>query len=227
MVPVAYTQKASCVKSDVEKCQCLARLLLYGGTKLLREKFNSIHKPESLALILNDPAIKRELEEILTDEERHCLYPMFPFRRISSANFDLWLILKLSRTICGLKPPVTGWYNMPHGVTFVEDLARIEHFCRTVYDEEMTDVRFNYLLRSISEAFLRIAGSICPEKRSEWEMIIDELLQDRQGLSEVDNNVAELRSWRKRQLAEIIHRAGDALARGWGKYKQKPVGIIK
>ena len=189
----------------VEKRQYLATLLIYEGTKLLREKFDSIHKPENLTLTLTDPAIKSQLNGILTVEEWYCLYPPDPGKHISSADFDLWLILKLLRTICGLTPPVTGWYNMPHGVTFAEDLARIECYCDSVRDKNMTDARFNYLWTAISEAFLRIAAGISSEKEREEETSIGELLQDPlRSPAVVDKYVDNLRSWRNRRENEFL-----------------------
>ena len=180
----------------VEKHQYLATLLIYEGTKLLREKFDSIHKPENLTLTLTDPTIKSQLKGILTDEEWCCLYPPDPGKHISSEDFDLWLILKLLRTICGLTPPVTGWYSMPHGVTFAEDLARIDCYCYSVCFKEMTDARFNYLWTAISEAFLRIAAGISSEKKRELDPLRSPAV--------VDKYVDNLRSWGYRREKESM-----------------------
>ncbi len=173
------------LSAEKSRCQYLARLLINGGTKLLREKFDSIHKPENLRLTLNDPAVKGQLSTVLDDLKWNNLYSD-PAKHVSSADFDLWLILKLLRTICGLTPLVTGWYAMPRGVAFVEDLARIECYCRFACYREMTDARFNYLWSAISKAFLRIAASISSDKRGEWENSIDELRQDPLRFPEVD-----------------------------------------
>lgn len=203
---------SSAQKADgVEKRQYLARLLICGGTRLLRETFDSIHKPENLELTLNDPAIMRELRRILTDQEWDCLYPQNPGERTSSANFDLWLTLKLLRTISGLTPPVTGWHDMPYGISFEEDLARIYCYCSSVYYQQMTDATFNYLWRAISEAFLRIAGGISPEKRSEWETSIDEFLQDPLTSPEVNEYVDQLRFWLHVHITTILGEVGDKI----------------
>lgn len=211
MLSLSSAQKAFCLKDSVEKRQYLARLLICGGTRLFREKFDSIHKPENLELTLNDPAITRELKTILRDQEWNCLYPQNPGKRTSSANFDLWLTLKLLRTISGLTPPATGWHAMPYGFSFEEDLARIECYCSSLYDQKMTDAIFNYLWKAISEAFLRIAGGISPEKISEWEISIDEFLQDPVTSPEANEYVDQLRYWKVRGLADVMMTAGNAL----------------
>ena len=162
-------------------------------------------------MTLTDPTIKSQLKGILTDEEWCCLYPPDPGKHISSADFDLWLILKLLRTICGLTPPVTGWYNMPHGVTFAEDLARIECYCDSVRDKNMTDARFNYLWTAISEAFLRIAAGISSEKERKQETSIGELLQDPlRSPAVVDKYVDTLRSWGYRRARECWRVLGSS-----------------
>lgn len=201
---MSSVQKSFCLKDSVEKRQYLARLLICGGTRLFREKFDFIHKPENLELLLNDPAITRKLTRILTDLEWYCVYPQNPGKYTSSANFDLWLTLKLLRTICGLTPPATGWHAMPYGLSFEEDLARIDCYCSSVYDQKMTDAMFNYLWKAVSEAFLRIAGGISPEKRSKWEISIDEFLQNPLTFPEVNVYVDQLRFWTERRITDTV-----------------------
>lgn len=213
MQPSSDTQRASCLKNDVERHQYLARLLINGGTRLLREKFDSIHKPENLQLTLNDPAIKTKLIGIATVHEWHRLYPQDPAKQVSSGDFDLWLILKLFRIICGLSPPVTGWYTMPHGISFEDDLGRIEHYCASVYNEKMPDARFKYLWRAISELILRIARSISTEKKNEWDISIGELLQDPLRYPEVEDYVKNLRIWRARRVSEMLWEIGERIGK--------------
>ncbi|XP_078380647.1 uncharacterized protein LOC144663539 isoform X2 [Oculina patagonica] len=192
------TQRTS-LKTRAETRQCLARLLIYKGTELLWEKFDSIYEPEDLAWILNDPDIRTKLLKLLNLQDSLKLA-----KHISSGDVYLWLISNLLRTICGLTPPDTGWYNMPHGESFEEVLARIECYCTSFCDKEMTDARFNYLWREISEAFLRIAASISPEKRSQWKIFIDELFQDPIKVPEVDNYVNEHCFWIRRRTSDMV-----------------------
>ena len=194
MLSLTTAQKPSFLKDSFEKHRYkLARLLIGGGTRLLREKFDSIYKPENLELTLNDPAITRKLKEILTDREWKYLNPQNSGKYCtSSASFDFWLTLKLLRTICGLTRPVTGWYTMPHGFSFEEDLARIECYCSSIYYQDSADANFVYLWEAISETFLRIAGGISSEKRNEWEVYIEEYLQDPITSKEVNEYLHQL-----------------------------------
>ena len=180
MLSLSSTQQALSLKGSVGKRHYLARLLICGGTRLLSEKCDSIHERENLELTLNDPAIKTKLKEILTDKEWDLLYLHVrnSWKFTSSANFDLGLILELLRTIHSLAPHVTGLRTMPHDFKFGEDLASIELYCSDIQRQHITYAHFNFLWKAISETFLRIAGGISPEKRSEWEISIDKLLQD-------------------------------------------------
>ena len=103
---------------------------------------------------------------------------------------------------------------MPHGLSFEEDLARIERYCSSVYHQEMTDARFNYLWKAIREAFLRIAAGISPEKRSEWEISIDEFLQD--PLTSPEGNeyiyVHQLQRCELRRIVVVMQKVGNRLA---------------
>ena len=83
MPSLTSAQKPFCLKDSIEKRHYLGRLLIDGGKRLLREKFDSIHKPENLELTLNDPAITRKLKEILTDEEWNYLNPQNPGKFIA------------------------------------------------------------------------------------------------------------------------------------------------
>lgn len=209
---MSRTQKAFCLKSSIEKRHYLARLLMCGGTRLLREKFDSIHKRENLELTFNDPAIRKKLEEILLDQEWDLLYLRNSWKFTSSAKFDFGLTLELLKTIHSLTPRVTGWRAVSHGFSFENDLTRIERYCSSVArHQEMTDARFNYLWKAISDAFLRIAGGISPEKRSEWEILIDEFLQDPLTSPEGDE-YDQLQRWSARRLAVVLQKAGNALA---------------
>ena len=210
-------QKALCLTGSDQRRQYLGRLLIDGGTRLLREKFDSIYKPENLELTFSDPVITRKLKKILTYREWNCLYPPNPGKCTSSSNFDLWLILKLLRTISGFSPPVTGWCTMPRGFSFEEDLARIESYCSSIYDLEITDANFSYLWKAISEAFLRIAGGINPEKRSEWEIFINEFLQDPPTSQEVNPYVKQLRAGKVREMFDAF----ETPAESWTKSEYK------
>lgn len=215
------------IKDSDEKRQYLARLLIDGGTRLLREKFDSIYKPENLELTFSDPVITRKLKKILNHREWNCLYPPSPGKCASSSNFDLWLILKLLRKISGLTSPGTGLCTMPHGFSFEEDLARIESHCSSMYDQEMTDANFSYFWKAISESFLRIAGGISPKKRSEWEVCIDEFLQDPLPSQEVNQYMKQLRAWKVREMFDAFEIQAESWTKSEYKYAMKWYSLIR
>ena len=222
MLSLSSEQKAVCLKCGVEKRHYLARLLMCGGTRLLREKFDSIHKRENLELILNDPAIRTKLKDFLLDQEWDLLYVRNSWKFTSSANFDFGLTLELLRTIHSFVPRVMDWRTMPDGFSFEEDLARIDRYCSSIYRQEMTDARFNYLWKATSEAFLRIAGGISLEKRSEWEISIDKFLQEPLTSPEGNEYVDQLGRWALRRLVLLMRQEGNRIFeknQTLGKYK--------
>ena len=81
------------------------------------------------------PAIKAQLRRAgLTQPERVCLNPS-PGVYDRSNDFDITLIFKLFRTICGLAPPPRGWDVLPNGSdhSLVADLVRIKYYRNEIY----------------------------------------------------------------------------------------------
>ena len=183
----------------------LTRLLMRGGVQLLRETFDSIHSPADLPLRLANPAIQAQLRGVkLTQPERVCLNPS-PGVYGKSSDFDITLIFKLLRTICGLTPPTRGWDNLPNSSNhaLVADLVRIKYYRNKIYGHcptmEISDSDFTRLWEEISEALLRIATNISPAKRNEWEKSIDDLLRNPLTPDEV-RCIEELENWYKQDM---------------------------
>ena len=155
-----------------------------GGVRLLKETFDSFHSPADLPLKLADPAIRSQLKRAkISKAEWDCLYP--PTGTFGkSADFDITLTFRLLRTICNLKPPVTGWDSLPSCAdhSLEADLARIKYYRNSVYGHNQTmeilESKFGNLWKEISEALLRIAGNTSPAKKNEWKKSIDKLLDD-------------------------------------------------
>ena len=181
--------------------QRLARLLISGGTMLLREAFDIKCPPNNLPTILQNPATKKLLKAAkLTKPQWDCLYPS-PGMYGKSTDFEMTLLFRLLRTICGLAPPATGWDCLPSSTdhSFGADLARIKYYRNSIYGHvnenmEIADGEFSSLWREISEALERIAGQISPAKAKEWQNAIDTFLKD--PLTEEDKrHEQELQRW--------------------------------
>ena len=184
-----------------ENLQRLARLLISGGTVLLREAFDIKCPPSNLPTTLQNAATKKLLKAAkLTKPQWDCLYPS-PGMYGKSTDFDITLLFQLLKTICGLTPPTTGWDCLPARTdhSFGADLARIEFYRYTMYGRlivnmGITDDEFLHLWREISEALVRIAGQISPAKAKEWQNAIDTFLKD--PLTEEDKrHEQELQRW--------------------------------
>ena len=184
MASATEAEEALSSTEGKENFQRLARLLISGGVRILREKFDSIHSPADLPLKLGDPAIKTRLRSArLTTPQWGCLYPSTgTFGK--STDFDITLLFRLFKTICNLTTPLTGWDNLPNIAdhSLGADLARIKYYRNSIYghsrDMEIVESDFCNLWREISEALLRITGSISLAKRDEWNKSIDKLLSD-------------------------------------------------
>ena len=181
--------------------QRLARPLISGGTVLMREAFDIKCPPSNLSTILQNPATKKLLQAAkLTKPQRNCLYPS-PGMFGKSTDFDITLLFRLLRTICGLAPPVTGWDALPASTddSLEADLARIKYYRNSIYGHvnenmEISDDEFSVLWREISEALVRVAGQISPAKAKEWKNAIDTFLKD--PLTEEDKrHEQELQHW--------------------------------
>ena len=145
--------------------QRLTRLLMSGGAVLLREIFDSYHSPASLPTILSKPSVERQLKTArLTGPDWKCLYPS-PGVYGKSSDFGISLTFRLLRTICPLTPPLTGWDSLPNDSdhSLEADIVRIK-FYRNEADDQFDD-----LWRQMSEALLRIAANLSPQKQSNWK----------------------------------------------------------
>ena len=181
--------------------QRLTRLLISGGTTLLREVFDQICPPSSLPKILQNPAKEKQLKSAkLSKPQWDCLYPS-PGAYGKSEEFDVTLLFRLLRTICNLIPPARGWDALPSSAdhSLAADLARIKYHRNSVYGHvnqnmEITDDKFLQLWQDIREALVGIAGQISRAKKHEWEKAIDNFLHDPLTVED-ERNVEELLWW--------------------------------
>ena len=111
----------------------LSRLLIDGGTKMLRKVFKSYHSPANLVAALNSNYIilnkllkKRVLHKTQWDQ----LFPPAGGGVPDSNTFDITLLFVLLTNICGLHPPPSGWHTKPAptDLSLEANLARMKYF---------------------------------------------------------------------------------------------------
>ena len=144
---------ASLFDSSAEKTNGtrLARLLIDGGTHVLREYLHSLNPPETLPTVLKNNKIR--LQELKTrgkifDGQWENLFPSSG-EPPDTSTFDITLLHLLLREICVLTEPCTGWHNIPaeNDITPEAHIVRIKCFrnelCHSIStgipDEEFED----------------------------------------------------------------------------------------
>ncbi|CAH3015673.1 unnamed protein product, partial [Porites evermanni] len=118
----------------------LSRLLIDGGTTVLRNIFDSHHPPANLAANLSSTHIHSILtrlrhRKILNGSQWDKLFPPPGGGTPNSFNFDITLLFLLLTNICGLSPPASGWHAKPSpGDNSLEaNLARVKFFRNKLY----------------------------------------------------------------------------------------------
>ena len=115
----------------------LSRLLIDGGTTVLRNVFNRHHPPANLAADFNanylilDNLFRRR---VLNGHQWDQLFP--PGGAMPDSNtFDITLLFLLLTNICGLAPPPTGWHTKPPASdnSHEANLARVKYFRNVLY----------------------------------------------------------------------------------------------
>ena len=93
----------------------LARLLVDGGTHVLRKVLHSVHPPATLHHVLNNNLPKLQSlksRHVIFDDQWEKLFPTSGDPP-DSKTFDIILLHLLLREICHLTAPSTGWHKMP------------------------------------------------------------------------------------------------------------------
>ena len=141
------TAAPSPLASSVEKTNGnkLSRLLIDGGTTILRNVFDHYHPPANLAANLSSKHIhsiltKLRKRNILNGVQWDKLFPPPGGGTPNSVNFDITLLFLLLRNICGLSPPLSGWDRMPPAsdTSFEANLARIKYYRNVFYGHVTT-----------------------------------------------------------------------------------------
>ena len=130
--------------SSVEKTNGakLSRLLIDGGTTVLRKIFDGCHPRPTLAA--NLMANKSVLSKLLKKKVLHKPQwdKVFPPGGVApdSNTFDITLLFLLLTNICGLTPPPSGWHTKPppSDTSHEANLARVKHYRNIVYGHVTT-----------------------------------------------------------------------------------------
>ena len=209
------TAAPSPLASSVEKANGnkLSRLLIDGGTTVLRNVFDSYHPPKTLSVNLYaNYSILSNLrrKKILNGSQWEKLFPPGGGHP-SSKNFDITLLFLLLSNICGLYPPPSGpWHKMPPA----SDTSR---------EANLTRVKF---YRNELYGHLATTGIPTPEFIVKWQEVSSVLVSLGLNQSEVDrlrrepcgeDYVSAVTEWMKNddeikfQLKDVIRKQQQVL----------------
>ena len=115
----------------------LSRLLIDGGTTVLRNTFDKYHPPASLAAHLNANYLTLDnllRKRVICQAQWEQLFPPSGAKPDSN-SFDITLLFLLLTTISGLSPPPSGWHTKPppSDTSLEANLARIKIFRNELY----------------------------------------------------------------------------------------------
>lgn len=194
----------------------LCRLLVDICSQALRDIFDGIHPPGNLHTVLASHPIHSTLQahfkgkrKVLNPTQWCKLYPAIA-SSVSSATFDLTLLMVLLRNICGLRPPATGWGNLPSEAdkSLEADIVRIKHFRNAVYafaaQASVNDATFNTHWQNIREVMVRLGGP-------KYEDAIDKLKTECMDPDIEEHYKELLRQWKKDEyvIKEQLHEMGE------------------
>lgn len=146
----------------------LCRLLVGVGTQALRDTFDKIHPPAGLhAALASQQPILQSLRKrrIINPMQWGKLYPTTA-SSVSSANFDITLLVLLLRNICSLSPPTTGWDSLPlvADTSIEANIARVKYYRNNVYGHasqaSVDDSTFDSYWKDISSALVGLGAGV-------------------------------------------------------------------
>ena len=193
---------------------------------MLRDTFDNIIPPENLQEFLKrDPAHSRlqvlRKKGVLSSVTWSKLYPATP-TEVSSASFDIPLLIVLLRTICNLSPPPAGWDTPPltADASRESDIARIKYFMTSVSKHStegfVSDAVFSSYWRHIRDTLVRLGGvdyqDVIDEIRNQAIEFLDEehfrelLNQWKMVEDDIKEKLNELESEKASEVAGMLYR---------------------
>ncbi|XP_078383723.1 uncharacterized protein LOC144666209 [Oculina patagonica] len=197
----------------------LSRLLIDGGTTVLRNVFDSYHPPANLASDLNlqyKTLLVLSRRRILNKSQWDKLFPPSGATP-DSKTYDITLLFLLLTNICGLTTPPSGWHSKPppSDTSLEANLARIKFFRNELYGHVTSTCvdtpTFNSLWQEISAVLVdlglgqaeidRLSAERCGEDDyldvlRDWadsdEDIKSQLKEIRQGQTETQQQVEKV-----------------------------------
>ena len=140
------------------------------GCTVLRDIFDGKHPPANLHVVLLNPSVLPTLKSlrrkgVLNSFQWKKLFPIVP-SSVSSANFDVSLLMVLLTNICDLSPPFStgNWDNLPPDSdnTTEANIVRIKCYRNEFYahasEASIGDPTFNELWQKISSAILALTS---------------------------------------------------------------------
>ncbi|KAL9980309.1 hypothetical protein ACROYT_G008873 [Oculina patagonica] len=142
----------------------LARLLIDGGTHVLREFLHSIYPPTTLQHVLNNNRPKFQnlkSRRVITGDQWEKLYPSSGDPPDSEA-FDITLLHLLLRELCHLTAPPTGWHKMPadSDASLEANVIRIKFFRNELCHRVFTGI----LMSEFEDKWNKISHSLTLEE---------------------------------------------------------------
>ena len=115
----------------------LCRLLVDVGTQALRDAFDAIHPPTNLHTIstVNKTTLQSlRTREVINATQWGMLFPAIP-TSVSSANFEITLLMILLRNICGSPSPAAGRDTLSAAtdVSREADVTRVKYYRNFLY----------------------------------------------------------------------------------------------
>ena len=158
----------------------LCRLLVDVGCQALRDSFDGIHPPAGLhgVLVSQKPTLQTlRSKRILNATQWDSLYPTINPKSVSSANFDITLLVLLLRNICHLSPPTStgSWDKLPpvSDGTMEANIARVKYYRNEFYGHvtkaSVDDITFEDLWQKIETALIGLRADSATIKRLEHE----------------------------------------------------------